>query len=88
MVAEALAGPGTRGARLGAHGKRAARRAKGLEGALVDRERSVVTALDRSDTLSYVGQQLPAARRVVLGAPRVRKPRPGLLGVPAEPASA
>ena len=50
MVAEALAGPGTRGARLGAHGNRAARRAKGLEGALVDRERSVVTALDRSDT--------------------------------------
>lgn len=50
MVAETLAGPGTRGARLGAHGKRAARRAKGLEGALVDRERSVITALDRSDT--------------------------------------
>ena len=50
MVAEALAGPGTRGARLGAHGKRAARRAKGLEGALMDRERSVITALDRSDT--------------------------------------
>jgi hypothetical protein len=39
MVPEALAGPGTRGARLGPHGKRAARRAKGLEGALVDRER-------------------------------------------------
>lgn len=60
MVAEALADPGTRGARLGAHGKRAARRAKGLEGALVDRERSVVTALDRSDTLSYRRSQLPA----------------------------
>ena len=37
MVPEALAGPGSRGARLGPHGKRAARRAKGLEGALVDR---------------------------------------------------
>jgi hypothetical protein len=49
MVPEALAGPGTRGARLGPHGKRAARRAKGLEGAAVDRERSVITALDPSD---------------------------------------
>lgn len=49
MVPETLAGPGTRGARLGVHGKRAARRAKGLEGALVDRERSVITALDPSD---------------------------------------
>lgn len=50
MVPEALAGAGTRGARLGVHGKRAARRAKGLEGALVDRGRSVITALDPSDT--------------------------------------
>lgn len=50
MVPEALAGPGTRGARLGVHGKRAARRAKGLEGALVDRDRSVITALDPADT--------------------------------------
>ncbi len=49
MVPEALAGPGTRGARLGPHGKRAARRAKGLEGALVDRERRTITALDASD---------------------------------------
>lgn len=49
MVPEALAGPGTRGARLGPHGKRAARRAKGLEGAAVDRERSVIEAIDPSD---------------------------------------
>jgi len=49
MVPEALAGPGTRGARLGPHGKRAARRAKGLEGAAIDRERSVITAIDPSD---------------------------------------
>ena len=40
---------GSRGARLGPHGKRAARRAKGLEGAAVDRGRSVITALDPSD---------------------------------------
>ena len=38
MVPEALAGRGTRSADLGVHGKRAARRALGLEGALVDRE--------------------------------------------------
>ena len=49
MVPDALAGPGTRGARLGAHGKRAARRAKGLEATLVDRERRTVVALDPTD---------------------------------------
>ncbi len=49
MVPEALAGPGTRGARLGPHGKRVARRAKGLEGALVDRDRRVISALDPDD---------------------------------------
>lgn len=49
MVPEDLAGPGTRGARLGPHGKRAARRAKGLEGALVDRERLTIGALDPDD---------------------------------------
>ena len=50
MVPEALAGPGRRGADLGAHGRRAARRAKGLEGALVDREPRTISSLDGSDT--------------------------------------
>lgn len=49
MVPELLAGPGTRGARLGPHGKRAARRAKGLEGTLVDRDVRRIAALDPSD---------------------------------------
>jgi hypothetical protein len=49
MVPEALAGAGTRGARLGAHGKRVARRAKGLEGTLVDRDRMTIHALDPDD---------------------------------------
>lgn len=49
MVPEDLAGPGTRGARLGPHGKLAARRAKGLEGALIDRERLTIRALDPGD---------------------------------------
>jgi hypothetical protein len=50
MVPEALAGEGRRGARLGPHGKRAARRAKGLEGAVVDRDRHTIAALDPSDS--------------------------------------
>lgn len=50
MVPDALAGPGKRGARLGAHGKRAARRAKGLEATLVDRERRTIVALDSNDS--------------------------------------
>lgn len=49
MVPEFLAGPGARGARLGPHGKRAARRAKGLEGALVDRDHRTIGALDPDD---------------------------------------
>lgn len=49
MVPEALAGSGRRSARLGPHGKRTARRAKGLEGALVDRERVTIAALDSDD---------------------------------------
>lgn len=49
MVPEVLAGPGRRGADLGLHGRRAARRAKGLKGALVDRERQTIRALDDAD---------------------------------------
>ncbi len=49
MVPEALAGPGRRGADLGVHGRRAARRARGLEAALVDREKMTLTSLDPAD---------------------------------------
>ena len=50
MVPEALAGPSLRrGARLGPHGKRAARRAKGLEGAIVDRKLTTIPSLDPAD---------------------------------------
>ena len=62
MVPETLAGAGSRGARLGLHGNRAARRATGLEGALVNRERMEITALDpgveRSSAMLVAG---PAA---------------------------
>ena len=49
MVPEALAGAGSRGARLGSHGKRVARRAKGLEGALLDLDRRTLVSLDPAD---------------------------------------
>ena len=54
MVPEALAGAGSRGARLGPHGKRVARRAKGLEGALVDRERMEIVSLACDDHRSVL----------------------------------
>src|SRR5437867_1521050 len=38
MVPEAVAGGGRRAARLGEHGSRVGRRARGLEGALVDHQ--------------------------------------------------
>lgn len=50
MLPDGLAGPGRRGARLGAHGKHAARRAKGLERVLVDRARTTISALDPADS--------------------------------------
>lgn len=48
----AATGGGRRGARLGAHGKRAARRVLGLEAALVDHGPMTVTALDPADRRS------------------------------------
>ncbi len=56
MVPEALAGPGnkqTRGARIPPHNRRAARRARGLEAALVDNSSMDVTALDPDDDRRY-----------------------------------
>lgn len=49
MVPEKLAGSGSRAARLGVHGTEVARRAKGLEGALVDRDRMAISSLDPAD---------------------------------------
>lgn len=57
MVPEALAGPGnkqTRGARIPPHHKRAARRARGLEAAVVDHSSMEVTALAQDDDRHYV----------------------------------
>jgi hypothetical protein len=50
IVPEGFAPPGgRRGARLGAHGNRAARRALGLEAALVDKDPMPIAALDPAD---------------------------------------
>jgi hypothetical protein len=50
MVPSSLGGAGRRSARLGAHGTEVARKAKGLEAALVDNNVFTLSALDRSDT--------------------------------------
>lgn len=52
MVPEQLAGSGTRGAELGAHGRHTARRARGLEAALVDKGLMSVSALEPADDRS------------------------------------
>ena len=53
MVAAAQGGAGSRGARIPPHDKRAARTARGLEGALIDRDRRTIRALDASDPRSF-----------------------------------
>ncbi len=49
LVPELLAGPGRRGADLGPHGRRAARRVHGLEGVLVDRELMNMGSMEAED---------------------------------------
>jgi hypothetical protein len=53
MVPAAVAGPGRRAARLPGHGEMAARRAEGLEAALVDKQLRTITALDSTDDRSF-----------------------------------
>src|SRR5262249_6200164 len=49
MVPEAVAGPGRRAARLEGHGTHTARKARGLEAALVDKQVRDVRALEPAD---------------------------------------
>lgn len=49
MVPELFAGKGRRGARIPPHSKRAARRARGLEAAMIDADLMKITALNASD---------------------------------------
>ena len=49
MVPEAVGGPGRRAARLAGHNKEIARKARGLEAALIDKRITTIAALDASD---------------------------------------
>lgn len=74
MVAEALAGPGTksaRGARIPPHDKRAARRARGLEAAVVDNDTFHVAALDPADPRRYDVRVAGAAALLVAKAHKI-----------------
>lgn len=53
LVPEAVGGGGRRGARLGIHGNTAARKVRGLEGALVDHSPSTIEALAPGDLRSW-----------------------------------
>jgi len=56
---------GRRGARLGVHGNRAARRVLGLEAALVDHDEMTITALEPGDDRSIVANVAGAAALLV-----------------------
>lgn len=53
MVPASLGGPGRRGARLGAHGTSVARKATGLEAAVVDHSPIHIAALDPADHRAF-----------------------------------
>lgn len=53
LVPEAVGGPGRRGARLGPHGNKAARKVKGLEAALIDRSEHDVASMDSADKRTF-----------------------------------
>lgn len=81
IVPEGVAqGGGRRGARLGLHGNRAARRAVGLEAALVDHATMTIAALDPSDTRSFAVEVAGPAALFVSKAhkihDRLASPRP------------
>lgn len=72
IVPEAAAtGGGRRDARLGVHGRRAARRAPGLEAALVDNARQTITALDSADQRSVDANVAGPAALLVAKADKI-----------------
>lgn len=82
IVPEGVARPGgRRGARLGPHGNRAARRAVGLEAALVDHSPITVGALEPSDTRKFDVEVAGVAAMLVAKAhkihDRLESNRPG-----------
>jgi hypothetical protein len=84
IVPEAAAtGGGRRGARLGVHGQRAARRAIGLEACLVDHAQMTIAALDSEDPRSTTANVAGPAALLVAKAykihDRVASGKPGRL---------
>jgi hypothetical protein len=53
MVPEAVGGPGRRAARLAGHAEQVARKARGLEAALIDKQIMTIDALDTSDSRTF-----------------------------------
>ncbi len=68
----ASTGQGRRGARIPPHGKRAARRAVGLEAALVDHSPMTVTALDSADDRQVTVEVAGVAALLVAKAHKIR----------------
>ncbi len=79
LVPEALGGRGRRGARLGVHGNRVARKARGLEAALVDNAPMTISALEDGDARSYEISVAGAAALLVAKLHKIaeRQDRPG-----------
>ena len=76
MVPEKLAGGGgssARGARIPPHHKHAARRARGLEAAVVDNDWMVVAALDPADERSYEARVASSAALLVAKAHKIHE---------------
>lgn len=72
IVPEAAAGGGgRRGARLGLHGHRAARRARGLEATLVDHAPMMIAALDPADARSLTANVAGPAALLVAKAHKI-----------------
>jgi hypothetical protein len=71
VPAAAATGGGRRGARLGPHGNRAARRSVGLEAVLVDHDTMHVSALDTSDRRSIAVEVAGVAALLVAKAHKI-----------------
>ena len=79
LVPEAIAGEGTRGARIPPHSSRAARKVRGLEAALVDNAAHELVALDPRDSRRFsirvAGPAALVVSKLVKLGDRLREPR-------------
>lgn len=78
LVPASVGGPGRRGARIPPHDRHAARKANGLEGALVDRKPHVLGALEPEDarqfTVSVAGPAALLVSKVIKISERADRP--------------